>query len=160
GLSHPHDGYDSSLDIDYGPGDDFYFVWLGDESNTVMHYLALSNTFGVFDQDNMYRWEMAGYLNRSNELLGEILAHPGHDSVRNLIMRAGQWAGIAERAFDRWEYGDAVRAARNAYEVLARAADQLGIEPPHEASLMTAPIRAIEKDVDTIRDPQPWSPPD
>ena len=35
-----------------------------------MHYLALSNGFGVFDRDNQYRWEMAGYLNWSNAVRG------------------------------------------------------------------------------------------
>ena len=71
-MSHPHDGYDSELDLDYGPGDDFYFAWSGDESNTIMHYMDLSTNFGRFDRDNMYRWETAGYLNLSNELLEEI----------------------------------------------------------------------------------------
>src|SRR5882672_4048093 len=28
----------------------FEFAWSGDESQTVMHYLALSNGFGVFDR--------------------------------------------------------------------------------------------------------------
>jgi hypothetical protein len=63
GMSHPHDGYDSELGLDYGPGGATYFAWSGDESCTVMHYLALSASFGQFDMDNMYRWETAGYVN-------------------------------------------------------------------------------------------------
>lgn len=158
GLSHPHDGYDPTLDIDYGPGDDFYYVWVGDESDTVMHYLALSNYFGRFDQDDMYRWHMAGYLNWSNELLGEILAHPDSQnlSVMRWVKRAEQRAILAQRAFERWDYSRAVQFAYDAYLSLAMAAEELGIETPAESAALTLPpIRAIEKDVDYIRDPGP-----
>jgi hypothetical protein len=41
GMSHPHDGYDSEWDYDYGPGGDTYFAWSGDESDTIMHYSDL-----------------------------------------------------------------------------------------------------------------------
>lgn len=154
GLSHPHDGYDPSLDLDYGPGDDFYFAWVGDESHSVMHYLALSNEFGMFDQDNSYRWEMAGYLNWSNELLGQILAHPDHDrpAIRRYIKLAEQRAWLAQRAFEDWNFARAVLFAREAYESLALAAGELGITTP-DALLMAPPIRAIEKHVDFIRHP-------
>ena len=69
-MSHPHDGYDSELGLDYGTLDEFYYSWSGDESNSVMQYIAVSNGFGQFDRDNMYRWETAGYLNWSNAVLG------------------------------------------------------------------------------------------
>ena len=39
GMSHPHDGYDYEADIEYGPGDEFYFAWSGDELNTIMSYI-------------------------------------------------------------------------------------------------------------------------
>ena len=58
------------------PSGPFYFAWLGDESDTVMHYIAVSNGFGRHNQDNMYRWETAGYLNWANALAGDILASP------------------------------------------------------------------------------------
>ena len=35
-----------------------------------MNYLGTSNGFGVFDHDNMGRYEFAGYLNWSNDLAG------------------------------------------------------------------------------------------
>ena len=31
GMSHPHDGYDFGADVDFGPSDQFYFAWSGDE---------------------------------------------------------------------------------------------------------------------------------
>ena len=94
GLSHPHDGYDSERALDYGPADEFYYAWSGDESNTVMHYLALSNEFGEFDRANMYRYEFAGYLNWSNALLGDILASEDTGKVDNLLRKAAQELGI------------------------------------------------------------------
>ena len=74
GMSHPHDGYDSEQELDFDSSGPFEFAWSGDESHTVMHYLALSNGFGMFDKDNQYRWEMAGYLNWSNAVAGDISA--------------------------------------------------------------------------------------
>lgn len=154
GVSHPHDGYDWEQNIDYGPGDDFYYAWVGDESDTVMHYLGQSNYFSVFDKDNIYRIEMAGYLNWSNELLAEILAHPGYPTVRGLVKQAQAQAANAQSAFDRWDYARAASSARDAYAALVLAAEQLGITPPDEAArLMALPIRQVPKIIDVIRDP-------
>ena len=33
GMSHPHDGWDSELELDYGPEGSTYFAWAGDETN-------------------------------------------------------------------------------------------------------------------------------
>ena len=63
---------------------------------------------------------------------------------------------LAGRAFERWDYSRAVQFAYDAYQSLAMAAEELGIETPAEsAALSLPPIRAIEKDVDYIRDPGP-----
>jgi hypothetical protein len=152
GLSHPHDGYDSELGLDYGPADEFYFAWSGDESHTVMHYIALTNEFGQFDRDNMYRWEMAGYLNWSNALLAEIQAHPRANEVRERIHVANQFAETALRAFDQWKYRQAAANARKAYEQLARAAARLGIETPSDKILVTPAMIPVHEG-DPIRFP-------
>jgi hypothetical protein len=153
GLSHPHDGYDSELALDYGPADDFYFAWSGDESNTVMHYLALSNAFGQFDRDNMYRYEMAGYLNWSNDLLAQIQAHPRANEVRERINVANMFAANALRTFDQWKYRQAAANARKAYEQLARAAARLGIETPADAMMLVGPSMIPVHEGDPIRFP-------
>jgi len=127
GMSHPHDGYDSEYGIDYGPGDDFYFAWSGDESNTVMHYMDLSYSFGQFDQDNMYRYEFAGYLNWANALVDDILAHPDVAHVRGLLNQAAMHGMRAVNRFEAWDYLNAARHARHAYERVVRAAEILGI---------------------------------
>lgn len=150
GLSHPHDGYDSELGLDYGPADEFYYVWSGGESNTVMHYLDVSGQFGQFDRDNMYRWEMAGYLNWSNELLAAIQDHPDANQVRERINVANKFAETALRTFDQWKYRQAAANARKAYEQLARAAVRLGIETPSDAMMLFAPSVIPDRQVDPI----------
>jgi hypothetical protein len=152
GLSHPHDGYDWELGLDYGPADDFYFAWSGDESNTVMHYIALTNGFGQFDRDNMYRYEMAGYLNWSNALLAEIQAHPRANEVRERISVANKFAETALTTFDQWKYRQAAANARKAYEQLARAAARLGIETPSDKILLSPTMIPVHEG-DPIRFP-------
>ncbi|MDH4064195.1 MAG: hypothetical protein OEW19_07320 [Acidobacteriota bacterium] len=130
GMSHPHDGYDSELDIDYGPFDFFEFAWSGDESRTVMHYLSLSNGFGQFDQDNAYRWEAAGYLNWTNAVVGDLLAHRGVNRV-GLLLAAADWAATASvSAFNRWDYLTAAASARLAYSLASFAAGSIGASTP------------------------------
>jgi hypothetical protein len=130
GMSHPHDGYDSEQQIDFDAIGPFEFAWSGDESQTVMHYLALSNGFGVFDRDNQYRWETAGYLNWANAVLGDVLHHPKASRVSSLIRRADDVAGESLEAFRDWDFLDAVTAAREAYELVARAAQEIGAATP------------------------------
>jgi hypothetical protein len=153
GMSHPHDGYDSETGIDYDSVDGFYFAWSGDESNTIMHYIDLSDEFGQFDQDNMYRWETAGYLNWSSALLAEILANPGAKKVRGYVLD-GQWsAARAKDGFNRWYYLSAAYNARRAYDDLSRAAAILGIAAPTMQALRLAPNQAVRHEGDPIRFP-------
>ena len=127
GMSHPHDGYDSEDDFDYGPGGPFFFAWEGDESDTVMHYLSVTNGFGVHNQDNMYRWETAGYVNWANALAGDILASPQASRVRLALKLADVEATLARREFDKWNYLAAVTHARLAYDTLVLAAEAIGV---------------------------------
>ena len=127
GMSHPHDGYDSEFAFDYGPGGDLYFAWAGDESDTVMHYLGLTNEFGEHNKDNMYRWETAGYLNWSNALVADILASPQAHRVGFAVRAADLLAALAKRQFRQWDYLEAAGSARAAYMVLELAADDIGV---------------------------------
>ena len=143
GLSHPHDGYDSEFGFDYGPSDDFYFAWVGDESDTVMHYIALSNGFGDHNTDNMRRWEVAGYLNRANALAGDISRSGRAGKVTGALRRADRAAKDALDAFDSWHYLRAVLKAREAYVILTAAANDIGVT---SASLAAArrPLPGME----------------
>jgi hypothetical protein len=151
GLSHPHDGYDSELDLDFGASDGLYFVWSGNEADSVMHYMVLSNGFGQFNQDTMYRLEFEGYLNWSNALLGQIEMHPDARDVQRYIARANGRAAVAISAFDRWDYLTAVTNARKAYVLMAMAADELGIPTP-DATIQALPMLS-EQDVPHEGDP-------
>ena len=154
GMSHPHDGYDSELGIDYGPAGDFYFVWSGDESDSVMSYISLSSSFSVFDMDNLYRWEFAGYLNWANSLLDDILADPNAGEVQDNVAQAEAYAALAVESFNNWDYLAAVTNARLAYEQIALAAAELGLTTPtEEAFLLVAPTQMAPHEGDPIRFP-------
>jgi hypothetical protein len=127
GMSHPHDGYDAATGIDYEPADDFFFAWSGDESHTIMSYTDLATNFGQFDQDNLYRWEMAGYLNWARSLQSNMLAQPDSRRAQDLLQPVDSARERALRAFKNWNYLEAARNARQAYELAAAAAEQLGV---------------------------------
>jgi hypothetical protein len=127
GMSHPHDGYDSESGADYDAAGETYFAWLGDESDTVMHYLSVSNGFGRHNQDNMYRWETAGYLNWANAVAGDILASPEAPRAMPAVLLADRKARLARDAFEAWRYLEGATAAREAYVTLKQAADGIGV---------------------------------
>jgi hypothetical protein len=154
GLSHPHDGYDSEQAIDYGPGGPFFFAWQGDYSATTMSYMWNNDGFGVFDQDNMNRYQFAGYLNWANAVLADIVAHPDAASVQAYVDAAEAEAVAAQRAFNRWDYAAAAAHARASYEQIALAAMALGIDTTQDVySQMIAPTGAPPKEGDRLKGP-------
>ena len=92
-----------------------------------MQYIALSNGFGTHNADNMRRWETAGYLNWANALAGEILESGRASRVRAALERADGAAEEARNAFRNWQYLRAATEAREAYVILARAAEDIGV---------------------------------
>ena len=152
GLSHPHDGYDSATGVDYDAVGDFYFANLGDEVSSMMSYIDVGWKFGHFDEDNMYRYEFAGYLNLCNELLADILAQPGHGQVNDLVAAGREHAKMAEQAFKQWNYLEAVTHARLAYEAIGTAAQQLGLPTVAAEAAMEMPINgSVPRFIDPIR---------
>lgn len=146
GLSHPHDGYDSEWSWDFGPVGDMYFAWAGDESDTVMQYLGLTNTFGEHNKDNMYRWEMAGYLNWSNALVADILASPNAHKVALAVRTADLLAAFAKSQFRQWDYLEAAASARGAYIALVLAAEEIGVSSARlSAARRMLPAELIER---------------
>jgi hypothetical protein len=151
GLSHPHDGYDPGLDLDYGPGGDTYFAWSGDQSDTIMSYLDLSGGFGAFDLDNMNRYQFAGYLNWANDILADIKAHPDALSVNGLVAAADASAKTAQAAFRAWDYDQAAASAWSAYQDIARAAMELDISTVAVQAQTLTPRNDVPKVIDPIR---------
>jgi hypothetical protein len=150
-LSHPHDGYDAEKGLDYGPTGPYYFAWNGDYSDSIMSYLAVSNSFSRFDRDNMYRYETAGYINRSNALAADVLASPEASKVYGLLQQADQEMRQARREFDRWDYERAAALAYSAYNKVRTAAEQLGVEDG-TARLMAIPNAAVPREFDFAKE--------
>ena len=137
GMSHPHDGFDPETGVDFDAAGEFYFAWAGDESETVMHDLKLSNQFGEHNRDNMYRWEAAGYLNWANALAGDILEHANAPSVFVKLVAADALAAVAKTQMNQWNYLDAAERARAAYLTLVSAAEDIGVSSARLAAART-----------------------
>jgi hypothetical protein len=127
GLSHPHDGYDAEMRIDFAAAGSLFFAWAGDESATVMHDIALSNGFGTFDRDNMYRWEAAGYLNRANAIAGALGKRADEPRVADVVKTADALARRARASLAAWDYLRAAQDARRARDLLDDAAARMGV---------------------------------
>ena len=72
-MSHPHDGYDPASGVDFEPTGDFFFAWLGDESNSMMSYIDVNWDFSQFDRDNSARHHAGGYALIANRIAKDIL---------------------------------------------------------------------------------------
>jgi hypothetical protein len=128
GMSHPHDGYDSELDLDYSGSGAFYFVWSGDESNSIMHYLDLAAGFSQFDRDNMNRWLTAAYINQANAVLAMIGKSPRAGQVASLLPAADAMAKAALDAYQEMNYAQAVAKAKGSYGRVLSAAAAIGVK--------------------------------
>ncbi len=119
-----------------------------------MSYMDLTYNFGHFNQDSMYRYEMAGYLNWANDLADDILAHPDFHLVRHLYKNADSNARKAQQSFRDWDYLSSVSNAYRAYTLLLQAAVRLGIpvsSPVVQHNL--APNSEVPHEGDPIRFP-------
>jgi hypothetical protein len=128
GLSHPHDGYDSTSGVDFGPTGDFYFAWAGDESNTMMSYIDLNWDFSQFDQDNMNRFQAATYIEAANRLAADALGAPDASASYDELQAADDKVGAAEAAFAAHDYRAAWTKAQQAYELVVQGAEDAGVD--------------------------------
>jgi hypothetical protein len=128
GMSHPHDGYDWELDIDYGGAGSLYFVWAGDESNSIMHYLDLANGFSQFDRDNMNRWLTASYINQANSVLTQVYKSPRVSQQAAALLAADAKAAMALTQYQAMNYGAAVATAKSAYLQVLAAANAINVQ--------------------------------
>lgn len=128
GMSHPHDGYDSTSGEDFGPGGDTFFAWLGDESNTMMSYIDLNWDFSQFDRDNMNRFQTAAQIEAANRLAAEALAAPRASRAYDELLLADLLIGQANWLFGRHDYVGAQRAAIRAYDAVVEGAREAGVD--------------------------------
>jgi len=111
GQSHPHDGYDSEMGMDYGPEGYYNFIWTGDETYSVMSYISNVQHFGEFDRDTLYRNEGVLYLNAVEQIMDSTGGSPQ--------VRAGIWAlyQVAIKDFYDMNYYGMVTKAQQAYKL-------------------------------------------
>jgi hypothetical protein len=118
GLSHPHDGYDSELDLDYEPYEYFQFVWTGDEAYTVMGYMSNVGHFSVFDRDTLYRNEAAMYMKAVKQMEKEIIwKNLNRQDWRKIIEALANW-NLAMSSFKQMKYFKMVCFALQAYKLM------------------------------------------
>lgn len=128
-LSHPHDGYDSSENKDYGPSNEFYYAWLGDMSNSVMSYIDLTAEFGQFNRDAMNRYLVAAYLNQGNAVLQAMIDAKklNVSTIPPSLRDADSQMAEALKSYRALEYEAAVQKAKGAYDAVVAEALKEGV---------------------------------
>jgi hypothetical protein len=147
GMSHPHDGYDSTTGVDYGPEGEFYFAWSGDEVNSMMSYIDLNWDYSQFDRDNANRFQAAAYITNANAIAALILASPNASAAQADLKKADTAIGAAKRALAAHDYAAAFTSARDAYLVTRQGAAKAGVQVAASANgwFVLDPIRPAKK---------------
>jgi hypothetical protein len=137
-LSHPHDGYDSQSGVDFEPTGDFFFAWLGDESNSMMSYIDLNWDFSQFDRDNSARFHGAGYAELANRVARDVLRDRDAKKAAGDLAAADRELEAAQDAVAGHDYNGMLRHAERAYFEVRQGAARAGV-----------PVR--------VRQPSTWS---
>ncbi|MDG4766731.1 hypothetical protein O7632_21905 [Solwaraspora sp. WMMD406] len=168
GMSHPHDGYDSETGVDYGPEDDYFFAWAGDEVNSMMSYIDLNWDFSQFDRDNSDRFLTAAYAEAANLLAESVLASPHARRATRELREADRLLGQAQRELSRHDYRDALVSAEWAYRAVVEAAEKVGVSADTVAETMaveakqardTSDLTGTHEFIDTLHPDGPRSQP-
>ncbi|WP_019586503.1 hypothetical protein [Deinococcus apachensis] len=125
--SHPHDGYDSERDEDYGPSGDTRFADIGDEVSSVMSYNNLAKTFGQFNLDAQYRDLTTAYLTNANAILALTRSAGKVADVRSAAQGADQTFRSAVNAYNARQYRAAADLAHQGYRAVLDAARAAGV---------------------------------
>lgn len=128
-LSHPHDGYDSASQKDYGPSNEFYYAWLGDMSNSVMSYIDLTAEFGQFNRDAMNRYLVAAYLNQGGAILKAMIDAKklNLSAIPVPLKEADAKMAEALKSYRALDYDVAVQKAKQAYDAVLTEALSAGV---------------------------------
>jgi hypothetical protein len=168
GMSHPHDGYDSTSGVDFGPEDAFFFAWAGDESNSMMSYIDLNWDFSQFDRDNSDRFLAAAYNEAANGLAAEVLADSDARKAANELKAADALIGLAKAALSVHNYRAAHGLARLAFNKVVDGAEEVGISDaaisariagPSSPSRLSAGVHDTDEFIDTLQPGGPRSQP-
>ncbi|MFC4638789.1 hypothetical protein [Deinococcus hohokamensis] len=125
--SHPHDGYDSERNEDYGPSGDTSFVDVGDEVHSVMSYNNLAKVFGQFNLDAQYRYLTTAYMSNANAILTLTQNAGKVPDVRAAAQSADQAFKSAVAAYNARQYYTAAQLAHTGYRAVLDAAKGAGV---------------------------------
>lgn len=153
GMDHPHSGYDSTTGISFDAIGEFYFVWSGDESHSIMQYIAVANQFGWFDHDNMNRFLAGRYITRSAEIAAQLRQTETSREANGLMEDADARLSDARNAFRAMDYELAAGEARAGFERVWRSAQLSNLKIPMVEPLAPGVRRNIPRMVDPIRFP-------
>jgi hypothetical protein len=131
GLSHPHDGYDSTSGIEIVPFGAFNFAWDSDESATPMSYLlgGGSLTFDQFDRDNLSRWQVGRLLDLADTDAAAILNRTRSSQINTQLTQADDDFTRAVAALHRSDWLAAATAAVAGYNEMQQADAGAGVTP-------------------------------
>jgi hypothetical protein len=161
GMSHPHDGYDSATGVDYGPGNEFYFVNAGDENNSMMSYIDVNWDFSQFDRDNSDRFLTAAYWEAANRLAATVPAGKGKLQLKV----ADKLLGGASKAFAAHDYRAAYALSEKAYGTVAAipGVDSAGVaatfKAEADAARSSSKVHEPHEFIDTLAPDSPRSQP-
>jgi len=127
-LSHPHDGYDSESGVDFVPSGEFFYTWLGDESNSIMSYIDVNWDFSQFDRDNSARQHASGYALVANRVAADILRDRDRRRAERDLESADRDLRRAQDAIEEHDYGDMLEHAERAWRSVRSGAAKAGVK--------------------------------
>ena len=145
-LNHPHDGYDPGVEGEIIPTGDFYFTWLGDESNSIMSYIDVNWDFSQFDRDNSSRQHAAGYMMVANRIASDVLRDRDRRKAERDLEAADRALRDAQDAIARHDYTRTLARAEDAYWSVRAGADKAGVKvrvrEPSTWTVVGAPVES------------------
>jgi hypothetical protein len=126
-MSHPHDGFDPESGIDYEPTGDFFFAWLGDESNSMMSYIDVNWDFSQFDRDNSARQRAGGYALIANRIAADVLRDRDRRKAEADLEAADRSLRRAQAALEAHDYIGTLSNAAAAYRSVRAGAAKAGV---------------------------------
>lgn len=143
GLAHPHDGYDPESRLFFSPrAGEFFFTWMGGESDTLMSYLPGNQVVDAFDIANLARNVYARAAGAADYYAGVLLAQPPNAAVNKLLSQADTSFHLADVAIGSERWLDAGTAAETGFMQIARALQIDGLLPSSAATAASPARRA------------------
>jgi hypothetical protein len=147
-MSHPHDGYDPKSGVDFEPTGEYFFAWLGDESNSMMSYIDVNWDYSQFDRDNSARHHAGGYALVANRVAADILRDRDRRKAERDLEAADRSLRRAQDALEAHDYNGMLAHAASAFRSVrsgaAKAGVKLRVRQPSTWTVVGAPRSRME----------------